>query len=246
MPSTPETDSRSDVSIRSLASNRLGGLGQWLGRQLAAVGHAAAGGWRQLRWLAVRIASLLAGGLLTVLGATGTAATSDRGRRLAKAFGGFLFGQRVEVTFLTVLLAPVLALATAWWIGTGIGYHAVEAWFVGTWTGTDPNWLLFVAGGVLVGIGATSAAFNSGLVPTVLLVAAPVFGLGTTRYGTTPAYHHYNEVVSLPSALEIGAILGVSFGVPLGVAGFLLGVSLRRVLGVLTARHESLALSESA
>lgn len=144
-----------------------------------------------------------------------------------------LVGRRLDVSLVAVLLAPLLALVTAWWVGSTVGFGTLADWVVGTWTGRDPVFVVFLAAGALVGLGAVSAGVNSGLVPTVLLVAGPLFGAGVTRYGTHHPLYRSTEVVSLPEALAAGGAVAVAFGVPLGLVGFCLGVGVRRVAAVL-------------
>lgn len=158
------------------------------------------------------------------------AAAAVRGSAVAR-LGTFLFGRREAVSIVTVLVSLVLAPAVAWWVATTTGYPPIEEWARGTWTGTDPRAVVFVGVALLVGLGAASAAANSGLVPTTLLVTAPLFGLAATRYGTRyvdPALG--SRVVSLPEAIEFATAVAVLGGVPLGIAGFLVGALLRRAV----------------
>ncbi|WP_276271654.1 hypothetical protein [Haloarcula litorea] len=143
-----------------------------------------------------------------------------------------LLGRRLDVSAVVVLLAPVVAIATAWWVGSTVGYHTLEQWVRGTWTGTDPALLVFVAVGALLALAALCAALNDGLLPTVVLSSAPVVGATVTRYGTDAAYWG-TDVVSLPEAVTIAALVGLAVGVPVAVVGSLVGVTLRRVAGVL-------------
>lgn len=145
-----------------------------------------------------------------------------------------LFGRRSEVSVGTVLLAAVLAPAVAWWVATTSGYPPLERWVVGTWAGTDPSWIVFAGAAALVGMGTLSTTLNSGVVPTSLLVMAPLFGLASTRYGTRytdPALG--SQVVSLPEAIEFATAVAVVGGIPLAVVGFVLGALLRRGLRTL-------------
>ncbi|WP_255150851.1 hypothetical protein [Halorarius halobius] len=165
--------------------------------------------------------------------ARGRDAVADPVARLRGPLRVGLFGRRVDVSLLAALVAPVLALATAWWVGSTVGFGTVADWFVGTWTGRSPHLAVFLAAGALVALGAVSAAVNSGLVPTLLLVAGPLFGVGVTRYGRGATYYPTTEVVSLPEAVLGGLAVAAAFGVPLAVAGFCLGVCGRRVTDVL-------------
>ncbi|WP_435127778.1 hypothetical protein [Halobaculum sp. D14] len=141
-------------------------------------------------------------------------------------------GRRTDVSLLAALLSPALALVVAWWVGSSVGYSALEAAVRGTWTGTDPAVGVFVAAGALLALGAANAGVNSGLLPTTLLVAAPVFGAAATRYGTRVAYETGAAVVSLPEAVAVAAAVAVAVGAPLGVAAFCLGAAVRRVVRV--------------
>jgi hypothetical protein len=143
-----------------------------------------------------------------------------------------LFGRRIDVSILVTLLAPVLALATAWWLGSTVGYETLEQWIRGTWYGTSPSAFVFLAAALLVALGAVSAGVNSGLVPTALLVAAPTFGAAVTRYGTEVTYSWGTKVVSLPNAVGVAAVLALAFGVPFAVGGFLVGTAIRRLVAV--------------
>lgn len=145
-----------------------------------------------------------------------------------------VLGRRPDVSLLAVLLAPVLALGAAWWVGTTVGYGTLEAWVHGTWDGTGPSLVVFLAVALLVALGAISAAINSGLLPTTVLVAAPVFGASVTRYGTEVAYSWGTRVVSLPEAVGTATVLAFGFGVPIAVCGFLFGTAARRVVRVFT------------
>jgi hypothetical protein len=140
-----------------------------------------------------------------------------------------LLGRDRTVSALVGLVSPVLALGANWWVVRTTTPGAMVNALRETWNGTDPHVVVFLAVALLVAAGAAIAAVNSGLAPTTLLVSAPVFGAGFSFYGATTA----TGVVSLPDAVAIaGGAAGV-FGVPISVAGFLLGVGLRRVATVL-------------
>lgn len=144
----------------------------------------------------------------------------------------FLLGRRTDVSLLVTLVAPVLALAATWWVGSTVGYETLVAWVRGTWFGTDPSLAVFAAAGALVVLGSISAAGNSGVLPTSLLVSAPIFGAAVTRYGTTVTYTWGTQVVSLPNAVGTAILFALGFGLPLAVTGFLLGGLLRRVVTI--------------
>jgi hypothetical protein len=142
-----------------------------------------------------------------------------------------LLGRRVEVSLVVVLLAPLLAAGAAWWVGS-IGFGTLVGWAEGTWTGTDPNSLVLLSAAALVALAAVSAAVNSGLVPTSLLVAGPLFGAAVVRYGTTVERTYGTHVVSLPEAVGVAALLAIAVGLPLALVGFVLGAAARRVVRV--------------
>lgn len=160
-----------------------------------------------------------------------------------------LLGRRTDVSVLTVLLSPVLALAPAWWIAVSpsIGYRRIAALVQGTWVGTNPSLAVFVTVGVLITLGAISAAANSGIIPTTLLVSAPIFGVGATRYGTTLSYSGGAEVgvVSLPSAIGTAIFFAVSIGIPLSAVGFLLGSLSSRIIRVFQSHSAPTSSAES-
>jgi len=208
--------------------------------------------------LAARVASRAVGSLVTVARSltTGTARAvgwcRERLARLAVPVRQVvtgplrtaLLGRRSEVSVLTTLLAPVLALTVAWAL-SGVGFDAVREAVVGTWTGRDPHLMVLLAAAALVALGAASSAVDSGLLPTTLLVMAPVFGVGLLRYGTEPTVLSLGPVVSLPDAVGVAALLAVAFGVPLACCGFLLGRALRRVFSVFEGGREPMSGHEA-
>jgi len=143
-----------------------------------------------------------------------------------------LLGRRTDLSLLAVVLAPVGAVVAATWVGSTVGFETVEAWVRGTWYGTDPRLTVFVAVGVLVGLGTVYSGLNSGLVPTTLVTAGAVFGVAVTRYGTTVSRAGEQAVVSLPEAVGVASLVAVAVGVPLAGCGFVLGVALRRLTRV--------------
>jgi hypothetical protein len=178
--------------------------------------------------------------------AVGVLAGAGTGARetLAPALRVALLGRRSEVSVLATLLAPGLALAVAWAL-SGVGFDAVREAVVGTWTGRDPALVVLLAAAALVALGTASSAVNSGLLPTTLLVVAPVFGAGLLRYGTEPTVLSLGPVVSLPDAVGVAALLAVAFGGPLACCGFLFGVALRRVFHVFDGGREPLSGHEA-
>lgn len=185
-----------------------------------------------LRWL---VAALVSGtrrlGTWTVAVVRGPVARLARG-----PVATLLFGRRAAVSVVLVGLAPVLALLTAWAVAATTGYPVLERWVVGTWTGTDPHAAVFVGGALLVGLAATSAAANAGLLPTLLLSAGPLFGAAVTRYGTAVTTHAGERVVSLPDAMAFAFGVAAAGGVLVGAVGYGLGVLVRR--GARTVRAD--------
>jgi len=155
-------------------------------------------------------------------------------------------GRRLDVSLLIVLLTPVLALATAWWVGSAVDFATLETWVRGTWNGTNPRLVVFLGAAGLLTLGTISAALNSGLVPTTLLVAGPVFGTAVTRYGTEVTYTWGASVVSLPNAVGMATVFALAIGVPVAVCSLLLGSALRRVLAVLVGGSGPASRAENA
>lgn len=149
--------------------------------------------------------------------------------RVSQTLRTALFGRRLDVSATVLLVAPVLAFATHY-SAAAVGYTRIRGWVHGTWFGTDPQLLVFLGVGALLALAVLSAASNSGLVPTTLLVTAPVFGVAFARYGLT--LEHYGTV-GIPNAVEVGVVLAVAFGVPIACAGFVLGTVLRRMVTTL-------------
>jgi len=202
-----------------------------LGLVLGAVWTALQALFRSTTALLRRVAGLVAVGAdsLRDLARRARAATDAPATRTAAGVvRSGLFGRRRDLTAAILVAAPVLALASAWGVGATVGFHSLYDWSVGTWYGTAPRIWVFVAVGALAALGIASAAANSGLVPTALLVAAPVFGAGLTSYGT--AFGIY-DTVSLPAAAQVGAAAALVVGLPLGACAFVVGVGLRRAVG---------------
>ncbi|MFB6198923.1 MAG: hypothetical protein ABEI52_11765 [Halobacteriaceae archaeon] len=137
--------------------------------------------------------------------------------------------KRIGFSIVTTVVAIGITPATAWWTATTTGYPPIETLVTETWYGTDPHMSVFVLTGALVGLGALSAAINSGIIPTHLLVSAPLFGVAVTRYGTQSSYPTGEvAVVSLPEAIEFATAVGVLGSVPITLVGFVLGELLYR------------------
>ena len=183
---------------------------------------------RLWRWL--RTAVELARSVATRAGARTRDVAAGPARDLATGpVRTALLGRRTDASLLVVLTAPVLAAVAAWWVLTAVGGPGTLGnWVTGTWSGTDPSVALAVAVTLVVAAGATSAAVNSGLLPTTVLVAGPVFGALLTRYGTESP-----RLVSLPDAVVFAAGVAVVGGELLGVLSFVVGAGVRRVVRVL-------------
>lgn len=140
----------------------------------------------------------------------------------------FVLGRRTGVSVGLALASVVIATGVAWWVGTTTGYPPIHTWAEQTVAGTHPHGIVFLGVAALVALGALVAAANAGLVPTTLVVVAPVFGLAVTRYGTRYTDPFYGtQFVSLPQAIEFAAAAALLVGVPVALVGFLLGVLLR-------------------
>lgn len=187
---------------------------------------------RLLHWLR-RFWSILKTGSRTVLVRTRRGLKGPVRRVMVGPVRTGLLGRRPTASLLTAMLAPILALGTAQWVVTVGGYPTLEQWVHGTWWGTDPSMVVFLGTGLLLGLGVVSAALNSGLLPTTLLVSAPVFGIAITRYGMSVTSRWGTSVVSLPEAVSFATVMAVAFGIPLGLASFVLGAAVRRLLELL-------------
>jgi hypothetical protein len=141
-----------------------------------------------------------------------------------------VLGTRRDVSLLIALISPVLALITSYGVVSTVGYETLTVWVRGTWFGTEPSLTIFLAVGSLLVLGAISAGANSGLLPTGLLVGAPIFGASVTRYGTSVTYTWGSQVVSLPNAVGMAILFAVGFGIPVSVSGFVLGRTLRHIV----------------
>jgi hypothetical protein len=202
----------------------------WLSRRVRALGSTAAVVGRALgTTAAARLATAwrrTSAGTRTALGQLRSVLVGDTSRRTVAALRRGLFGRRIDASIAALLLAPILALVAEWWVVRTVGYRTVEGWVRGTWTGTDPQLLVFLAAGALVTLAAASAAVNSGLLPTTALVTGPLFGVAFTRYGLVLEPY---GTVGLAEATGTGLLLAAAFGVPVAVVGFLLGTACRRV-----------------
>jgi hypothetical protein len=177
-----------------------------------------------LRWL---LTALVAGGR-RVGGSAVAIARGPVARLVRGPVSTLLVGRRLGVSVLVGGVAPVLAVLTAAVVASTTGYPPLERWAVGTWTGTDPRAAVFVGAAVLVGLAAASAAVNGGLLPTTVLVAAPLFGVAVTRYGTVVATPYGERVVSLPDAVAFAFGVAAAGGVIAAVVGYAVGAGLRR------------------
>lgn len=149
-----------------------------------------------------------------------------------------VIGRRPGVSAALVVGSIVAAGAVAWWVAATTGYLPLQTWAEETIAGTQPHAIVFFGVAGLVALGAAVAAVNSGIIPTAMVVAAPLFGAAITRYGTPHTEPFYgSQVVSLPQAVEFAAAAVLLVGVPLAVFGFVLGELLRlglRASGIAT------------
>ncbi|MDQ2055626.1 hypothetical protein [Halobellus sp. H-GB7] len=116
---------------------------------------------------------------------------------------------------------------------TTTSYRQIESMAVGTWTGANPEPLVFVSVAAIVAVATLFTGFNSGLIPSTVLAMAPTFGIGFARYGLTAEYY---GTVGIPDATAIGLMIAVVIGLPLGVTGFLIGTGLRHLWGYFEKR----------
>lgn len=210
-----------------------------LDRTRSSLGYLFAG----LRWLV----TALAAGLVASLGWTGSglrrlgaAVAALRGpvvRVVRGPLAALVLGRRAAVAVILAGLAPILAVLTAGLVATTVGYHPLEQWLVGTWTGTDPRIAVFVGAALLVGLAAAGAVAQAGLVPTSVLVAAPVFGVAITRYGTTVSTYGGERVVSLPEAVAVAAGVAAIGSVAVVAVGYPLGAATRRAVRIVRAER---------
>ncbi|ELZ95965.1 hypothetical protein C440_06732 [Haloferax mucosum ATCC BAA-1512] len=152
-----------------------------------------------------------------------------------------LFGRRLDVSLVALLVAPILALAAAWWVGSTFGYYALEEWALGTWDGTNPTALVFLGVGFLLALGAVSSAINNGIVPTTILVSAPIFGAAVTRYGTEVTYYWGPTVVSVPNAVGVATLIGLGVGTPIALCGWILGIAVRYLVHFVGHRPDGIS-----
>jgi len=153
---------------------------------------------------------------------------AERTRRVLERVTDGLFGIRQEISVVALLSAPFLAFGTEWWVVTTASYGHIETMAVGTWTGTNPEPLVFVGVAAIIAVATLFTVFNSGLIPATILAMAPTFGIGFARYGLTTEYY---GTVGIPDATVIGLMIAVAIGLPLGVTGFVIGTLLRRIRG---------------
>jgi len=184
-----------------------------------------------LRWLVSALAAGVhrAGSRFVAIG-RGPVARFVRG-----PLATLLCGRRAAVSVVLVGLAPVLAALTAGVVTATTGYPPLERWLVETWTGTDPRAAVFVGGALLIGLAAASALVEGGLIPATVLVAAPLFGVAITRYGTVITTRFGEDVVSLPEALAFAFAVAAVGSVAAGVVGYGMGAGLRRAGRVVRA-----------
>lgn len=176
---------------------------------------------REVRRWAGSVTSTLSDSFSAALGA-------ERTRRVLERVTNGLIGIRREISVVAFLSAPFLAFGTEGWVVTNSSYRHIESMAVGTWTGANPEPLVFVGVATIVAVATLFTVFNSGLIPATVLAMAPTFGIGFARYGLSTEYY---GTVGIPDATAIGLMTAVVVGLPLGVTGFLIGTVLRRIRG---------------
>lgn len=140
-----------------------------------------------------------------------------------------VFGRSARVSIGTTVLALLLAPAVAIGVSLTTGYPRIQTVVAETLQGTEIHFAVFGVAGLLIAMGTVSAALNSGLIPTHLLVSAPLFGLAITQYGTKIRYVTGEvETVPLSWAFEFATAIGLVGSVPLTLLGFALGTLVRR------------------
>lgn len=153
-------------------------------------------------------------------------------QRLLHRLSRGIVGVRREWSVLAVVGTPVLALVAEWWVVNSYGYRQIHTWVIGTWTGANPQLLVFAGVAALLTLSAAFTVFNSGFIPATALAIGPVFGIGFARYGLTVEQY---GTVGIPEATAFAGFVAIVFGVPIGTAGFVLGTVLREGI----ARFES-------
>jgi hypothetical protein len=115
------------------------------------------------------------------------------------------------------------AWAVASWVAASGSYLRI-AHDLPTYGGSFGAWF-YLLGGTVVAVAALAAALDAGVLPTVLLAAAPVFGwaLNHTSAPIDPGY-----AVTFPA--EVALLYGLCFG----LVGFLLGSAIRRLVALPT------------
>ena len=211
---------------RDTARNSLRAIRRYLFALFGLVYGGCSWGARQAR-TTIRAGRCWAGSVTSALSDSVSAALgAKKTRRVLDRMTEGLIGIRPEVSLVALLTAPVLALGTEWWVVTTSSYPQIESMAVGTWTGTNPEPLVFVGVVTIIAIATLFTVFNSGLIPATVLAMAPTFGIGFARYGLRTEYY---GTVGIPDAAAIGLIITVVIGLPLGVTGFLIGTVLRRM-----------------
>jgi len=167
-----------------------------------------------------------------------------------------LFGKRRKLSAIAILSAPILAIVFSLLVTVSIGYsriehlvigntHSLGQWVVGIWSGTGPQTIAIVGLLLLVAGAGLFSAKNSGLVPTILFVMGPIFGIGLARYGTTiehfspsKIHRHFGatamqfETVGPIETIGTAVFLALLWGVSIGITGFTIGAVGRRINGL--------------
>lgn len=165
---------------------------------------------------------------------TGRAALEAKTRqaagRLAAAVRQSVVGESPATSTFAVALGVVLAAASAWAVGTTIGIETLADRVLETLSGQAIDTAVLQAGAALVALAALAALAGAGLLPAVLLGSGPVFGAAVTRYGAEYEFLGSTHTISLMEASLDAAGAALVVGAPLAVAGFALGVAVRRVV----------------
>lgn len=154
-----------------------------------------------------------------------------------------LLGRDTNVSMFIGLVALLGVGVSSWWISSTIGADPLAEAAVDTWTGQSLDQTVLLATVALVTTGVVSAAINSGLVPTFLLVASPLFGAGLARYGTAQTVLGTTHVVSLNEAFLDGAGAAIVIGSPLAAVALHLGVIIRHLFDGWSDRYKRLLQS---
>ena len=135
-----------------------------------------------------------------------------------RALGNALFGRSDRRTGVTLALAFGLLVGTHWVLtGTGATGESLDRWLS---EGLNFLWLV----SILFVLAATNAIVNDGLPASVALAVGPITGFLLSNMG----FPHEPTTLQVWAAALEG---GLFYGIPTGVAGYLLGRGLDRLHG---------------